>query len=108
LTARISTIGEVIDPERRPAVGRHAGAGLALALILVVVGCSGGGGTRNCNKPQEYQASTSTAPLAVPDALDEPDRSGKLVIPEARSPGDEVEGDQPCLEQPPDYFDRKL
>jgi hypothetical protein len=46
--------------------------------------------------------------LTVPNDLDEPDRSGKLLIPEIREEDEEPGADRPCLDQPPDYFDRKL
>jgi len=88
---------------------RRAGSGLAIAFsVIFLCGCAGGGSKRACSKPQEYQASESTASLTVPGGLDEPDRSGELVIPELRDENGGPGDDQPCLEQPPDYFDRKL
>ena len=84
------------------------GAFAFVAICVLVSGCAGGGGKRACSKPREYQASETTGSLTVPNNLDEPDRSGKLLIPEVREEDEEPVGDQPCLDQPPDYFDRKL
>ena len=83
------------------------GAIATLALCLCVCACAGGG-KRTCSKPQEYQASETADSLTIPNDLDEPDRSGKLLIPEAREEKAEPDADRPCLDQPPDYFDRKL
>jgi uncharacterized lipoprotein len=95
---------------RKPArvFDRSVGIIAAVTLCMAAIGCSGGGGTRNCGKPREYQASESAASLEVPEDLDAPDRSGKLIIPNVPDSGAEAESDQPCLEEPPDYFDRKL
>ena len=99
----------------RNRVSGRSGAIAAVTLCLCVCGCAGGGGKRACNKPQEYQSSETTSSITVPNDLDEPDRSGKLLIPEAREEDleyffikEEPGADRPCLDQPPDYFDRKL
>ena len=79
------------------------------ALLLATAtlgGCFFGGESKACHKPQEYQGSQEVEPLVVPDDLDEPVREGALVIgdgPRATSP---LPKDEPCLEEPPDYFGR--
>lgn len=86
-----------------------AQAGFRIILIACATalgGCFFGGGSKACHKPQEYHTSKETPPLIVPEDLDEPERDGALVIgggPRATKP---IAKDQPCLEEPPDYFGR--
>jgi uncharacterized lipoprotein len=101
-------VGAVIAHNLVSRYSDGSSATAVLALCLCVCGCAGGGGKRACSKPQEYQASETGNSLTVPNDLDEPDRSGKLLIPEAREEEAEPDADRPCLDQPPDYFDRKL
>jgi uncharacterized lipoprotein len=108
LKTLVFNAGAVIDRNRVSGCSGRSGAIAAVALCLCVCGCAGGGGKRACSKPQEYQSSETTSALMVPNDLDEPDRSGKLLIPEAREEDEEPGADRPCLDQPPDYFDRKL
>ncbi len=89
----------------RPVLVRQVCA--TILLSISVAACSGGG-KNTCTKSQEYQASRQVDALEVPGDLDEPDRSGELVIPEVAAQSDQPPADQPCLERPPDYFDRKL
>ena len=74
-------------------------------MLCVLSGCSSGG-KGACKKKQEYQVSGSIEPLQVPDGLDQPDRTSALSIPEQSPGAKEREKDDPCLENPPDYFGR--
>ena len=88
----------------------HAPVRLMAATLFVsicIAGCFGGG-KNACKKPQEYQSSQKAPPLELPDDLDEPDRAGELAIPDAAAQQEQSSEDRPCLERPPDYFDRKL
>jgi hypothetical protein len=95
---------------RKPGSGPSGTGALVVALVTAtfIMSCASGGGKKGCAKPREYQASDSREPLKVPDNLDEPDRSARLIVPEARAEDTESDAEQPCLDQPPDYFDRKL
>jgi uncharacterized lipoprotein len=76
-------------------------------LILwagLLSGCFFGSKTKACHKPQEYQSSGQVEKLQVPDDLDAPNREGALVIAEGARATQPVPEDQPCPEQPPDYF----
>ncbi|MDJ0928364.1 MAG: hypothetical protein QNJ73_12035 [Gammaproteobacteria bacterium] len=81
--------------------------GGALTLVAALSACGGDKKTAAdiCDKPQEYQASRSVDDLSIPKDLDEPDRSGALVIPDEHKAGVYPDG-RPCLERPPDYFGR--
>ena len=100
--------GTVIVGKSDTARSGFGGVFTFVAICALISGCAGGGGKRACSKQREYQASETTGSLTVPNNLDEPDRSGKLIIPEVREEDEEPAGDQPCLDQPPDYFERKL
>ncbi len=78
---------------------------MVVALSCVVSGCFFGSEPK-CNKPQEYQVSSSIEPLQVPEGLDEPDRSAGLTIPELAPAAKDRQKDDPCLDSPPDYFGR--
>ena len=88
---------------------RFAGvAAVAMSSVSILLsGCFfGGGGGLNCEDPTIYSASTSVAPVRVPDGLDVPDESDALQIP----PGEtrvvqDVEMLTECLETPPDFFE---
>jgi len=80
-------------------------AAASFALLAGLAGCSGAS-SKSCNKPREYQASKSVAPLQVPEGLDTPDQRARIVIPESRVTVAEPPADRPCLERPPDYFDK--
>ena len=81
-----------------------------LPLVLVMFtatllsGCFFGGG-QSCNKPQEYQSSNSVKPLEVPAGLESPQEQNKLVIPPGERQTQPLPKGQPCLDEPPDYFD---
>ena len=80
----------------------------ALTLIpfagILLAGCFFGGGTQRCHKPQEYQSSRSIEPIDIPEGLNAPDESTKLVIPPGDLQRQPVPKGEPCLEKPPDYF----
>ncbi len=100
---------DIVNVEKPDTAGSGLGRAFAFVAIGVLVsGCAGGGGKRDCSKPREYQASETSGSLTVPNNLDEPDRSGTLLIPEGHEEDEEPGDDRPCLDQPPDYFDRKL
>lgn len=82
-----------------------AAACAVVLLALLLSGCFGGG-RQACDKAQEYQAGRSVEALRVPDGLDRPDRSATLVIPEVSPDAKRREKGEPCLETPPDYFER--
>lgn len=79
--------------------------GVLLAGLLS--GCFGGG-KQACDKRQEYQAGGSVEALRVPASLDRPNRSATLVIPDASPNARRRERGEPCLETPPDYFERDV
>ena len=81
---------------------------MTLVIAVGMAGCFFGDGEKACNKSQEYLASPELPPMQVPDDLDEPDRSGELVIPGTRVAEPAPAGDGPCLDRPPDYFDKPL
>jgi hypothetical protein len=79
---------------------------ILIACATALGGCFFGGGSKACHKPQEYHTSAEAPPLIVPEDLDPPERDGALVIgggPRATEP---IPKNQPCLEEPPDYFGR--
>ncbi|HHQ13492.1 MAG TPA: hypothetical protein ENK16_00535 [Chromatiales bacterium] len=80
---------------------------LLVWAVLLLAACSSGARKNRevCNEPQEYQAARSVPPLKIPEGLDEPDRSERLVIPGKADPNPYPNG-RPCLERPPDYFGR--
>ncbi|MDH3512809.1 MAG: hypothetical protein OER85_18365 [Gammaproteobacteria bacterium] len=89
----------------------RGGCGTVVARCTVLILCAGllsgcffGSKTKACHKPQEYQSSTEVEKLQVPDELDAPNREGALVIAEGARATQPVPQDQPCPEQPPDYF----
>jgi len=86
-------------------VRRFCPGGLALVVICGLSGCFASG-EPSCDKRQEYQASSSIAPLHVPDDMNQPDRSSALVIPELSPDAKQRQKNDPCLESPPDYFGR--
>jgi uncharacterized lipoprotein len=84
---------------------------LGIVLTLVSVGlsaCFFGGRDQSCRKQGEYQRSASAAQIKIPEGLDTPRPSDRLVIPEVTLDEDAVPPDNPCLEQPPDFFGRPL
>lgn len=89
--------------------GRPCGTVAARWVVLIFCagllnGCFFGSKTKACHKPQEYQSSSEVEKLQVPDDLDAPNREGALVIAEGARATQPVPQDQPCPEQPPDYF----
>lgn len=78
---------------------------IAVVMLCMLSGCFSRGNSA-CNKQQEYQESDSIEPLKVPADLDQPDRSSALSIPEQPPEAKERDKDDPCLENPPDYFGR--
>ena len=80
---------------------------MLLGASTILAGCFPGTrkNTQICDQPQEYQAARSVPPLKIPEGLDEPDRSERLVIPGQAQPNPYPDG-RPCLERPPDYFGR--
>ncbi len=79
---------------------------MAAVALLGMTGCFLGG-DKGCNKTYEYQVSKSVPPLEVPTDLDEPNRAGGLVIPVEGEGAGSAPQDQPCLDQPPDYFEKE-
>ena len=81
-----------------------------LALLLVPIaamllsGCFFGR-SQSCNKPQEYQSSKSVKTIEVPAGLDTPEEPNKLVIPPGEMQTQPIPKGEPCLDEPPDYFD---
>ena len=70
---------------------------------LVLSAC--GGGARNCIDPDEpYLAARNNATLKVPAGLNDPDRSGALVIPEGETTSRSSMSGSGCLPAPPSYF----
>jgi opacity protein-like surface antigen len=67
-------------------------------------GCFSSGKSTACYNQQEYRSSSSVEKLRVPDGLDTPKREGVLVIAEGPRAIEPVPKDQPCPDQPPDYF----
>ncbi len=62
-----------------------------------------------CERPERYAGAPSVAPLQIPEGLTAPDQSRALRIPP--QPVEEprrVSRRGPCLESPPDFFDRPL
>jgi uncharacterized lipoprotein len=84
---------------------RVAGA-VIVVLAASAAGCSFG--KKSCDKIEEYESSEEIAALQVPADLDEPERSGQFIVPGEQVAEETPPEDQPCLERPPDYFDRKL
>ncbi len=76
-----------------------------LLVSVVLPGCFFGGKPA-CDKRQEYQASGSVNSVQVPDGLDQPNRSTVLEIPDASPDAERRAKGDPCLETPPDYFER--
>lgn len=84
---------------------------LGVVLTLVSAGlsaCFFGGRDKPCRKQEEYQRSASGAEIKIPEGLDTPRPSDRLVIPEVAQNDAAVPPDDPCLEQPPDFFGRPL
>ena len=84
---------------------------LGIVLTLISVGlsaCFFGGRDQSCRKQEEYQRSASAAEIKIPEGLDTPRPSDRLVIPEITQNEDAVPPDNPCLEQPPEFFGRPL
>lgn len=73
----------------------------AVASALVLAACGG----YSCREPQVYQSARSVPPLAVPEDLSEPDDETQLVLPRAAEDAPRREPNDPCLDQPPDYFE---
>ena len=73
-----------------------------------MAGCFLGGGDKACSRSDEYQVSKSVPPLEVPADLDEPNRAGELVIPGGGQGAGNQPEDGPCLDHPPDYFEKTL
>ena len=78
-----------------------------LSLCVALLSGCFGRGSKSCDRREEYQRSTSGTELRVPQDLDEPDETGKLDIPPPATPEEDAPED-PCLEDPPDYFGRPL
>ena len=81
---------------------------LALFQVLIAAVLLSGcffGRSESCNKPQEYQSSDSVSPLRVPAGLDQQEDPNKLVIPPGEKQTQPIPKGQPCLDEPPDYFD---
>jgi uncharacterized lipoprotein len=57
----------------------------------------------NCHKPQEYQSAREVAPLIVPEGLDKPNTSGRLVVPTVELAPPPPGPKDACLEVPPRY-----
>ena len=79
-----------------------------MVLVLITAPFLSGcffGGSESCNKAQEYQSSKSVKPLEVPTDLESPDEPNKLVIPPGEKQTQPRPKGQPCLDEPPDYFD---
>ncbi len=79
-----------------------------LILVLITVPLLSGcffGGSQSCNKAQEYQSSKSVKPLEVPAGLESPQEPNKLVIPPGEKQTQPRPKGEPCLDEPPDYFD---
>ena len=77
---------------------------LVLSAAMLLSSCFFGR-TQSCNKPQEYQSSNSVKPIEVPAGLDHQEEPNKLVIPPGEKQTQPIPKGQPCLEEPPDYFD---
>jgi opacity protein-like surface antigen len=75
-----------------------------ISLAVSLSGCFSGGKSTACYKPQEYHSSIEIEKLQVPDDLDPPNRETALVIAEGPRATEPVPRNQPCPEQPPDYF----
>jgi hypothetical protein len=75
-----------------------------IAAGLLVGGCSFWRSETNCKSVQEYQSSADIKPVVIPQGLDPPDASGKLVIPNAPPPTQPLSENAACLAKPPDYF----
>jgi hypothetical protein len=74
---------------------------------MLVAGCFGRDAL-SCDDPTVYSASTTVAPVRVPDGLDVPDESEALQIP----PGEtrvvrDADTLTECLETPPDFFEEE-
>ena len=82
-------------------------ARLALVLVtsLLVAACSG----VSCERPERFAGAGSVAPIEVPEGMGTPDTSRAMRIPQP--PLEEprmINRRGPCLESPPDFFDRPL
>lgn len=80
------------------------GSMIAVAAVTLAA-CAG----VPCERPERYAGAPSIAPLQVPEGLTPPDHSRALRIPEqpVEAPR-RVSRRGPCLESPPDFFDRPL
>lgn len=74
---------------------------LCVSAMALLTAC--GGSSRTCDQREEpYQSARNNPPLRIPSGLSEPDRSGALQIPDARTapPRERTR----CLDEPPSYF----
>ncbi|MGH8496275.1 MAG: hypothetical protein ACREVN_09070 [Gammaproteobacteria bacterium] len=68
---------------------------------LALAACSG----YSCRGPQVYESAHSVPPLVIPEDLAETENPTKLIIPRAEESAPERGPDDPCLDQPPDFFE---
>ena len=80
---------------------------VASLCVTMLSGCFFGGGKKSCDRREEYQRSAGGSELRVPGDLDEPNDAGKLDIPPPATAKEDAP-ENPCLEDPPDYFGRPL
>ncbi len=80
---------------------RHVFCATLAASALAA--CSG----YSCREPQVYQSARSVPALEVPEDLSEPEDETQLVIPRAAEDAPERDPEDPCLDQPPEYFEEE-
>jgi len=81
-------------------------AGFGMSLLT---GCFSRADTpEECLKPQVYQKSRNAPLVSIPAGLDAPNDEDRLVIPEPSPLAEQRYHESPCLQMPPDYFERPV
>ena len=76
--------------------------------VVLLSGCIFSSGKEKCHKPQEYQQAKPAPRVRVPDGMTPLPDSSRLPVPYGEAQSEAIPKDEPCLIEPPGYYDQPV